>query len=82
MLVLDRTGAEVTVSPRAAVSAEPVRLAVADRGLALTGWAGPWPVLRHDAAAPRWRFQAVDETGCGWLLVRDADGWWAEARYD
>ena len=43
-----------------------------------TGWAGPWPVLRHDApdGVPRWRFQVVDEHGCGWLLVREADGWW------
>jgi protein ImuB len=26
--------------------------------------------------------QAVDSTGCAWLLVLDDGGWWAEARYD
>lgn len=84
VLVADAAGHDVEVSRRGAVSAEPVRLGFADRGLALTGWAGPWPVLRHDApdAVPRWRFQMVDEHGCGWLLVREGDGWWAHARYD
>lgn len=82
VLVVDRAGAEVSVSDRGAVSGEPARLALADRSLELTAWAGPWPLLRHDARQARWRFQAVDEGGCGWLLSRDGEGWWAEARYD
>ena len=84
VLVADATGTDVVVSRRGAVSAEPARLGFADRRLALTEWAGPWPVLRHDSAdgVPRWRFQVVDEHGCGWLLVREHDGWWAHARYD
>jgi protein ImuB len=84
VLVADASGRDVVVSRRGAVSAEPARLGFADRGLELTGWAGPWPVLRHDSpdGVPRWRFQVVDEHGCGWLLVREADGWWAHARYD
>ncbi|GAA1952737.1 Y-family DNA polymerase [Agromyces allii] len=49
-------------------------------------WAGPWPVVERwwdPAAAKRvHRFQIVDDDGCAWLLVRDGDGWWAEARYD
>ncbi|MGI9825129.1 DNA polymerase Y family protein [Agromyces sp. Marseille-Q5079] len=49
-------------------------------------WAGPWPVVERwwdpEHAKRVHRFQIVDDDGCAWLLVRDADGWWAEARYD
>lgn len=83
VLVVDGRGAEVVVSRRGLVSGEPAQLRVADRTLPIAAWAGPWPVLRHDDAdGPRWRVQAVDGDGCGWLLASAADGWWAEARYD
>ncbi|GAA1843399.1 DNA polymerase Y family protein [Agromyces salentinus] len=49
-------------------------------------WAGPWPVVERwwdpEHAKRVHRFQIVDDDGCAWLLVRDAEGWWAEARYD
>ena len=49
-------------------------------------WAGPWPVVERwwdpEHAKRVHRFQIVDDDGCAWLLVRDGDGWWAEARYD
>ncbi|GAA1508937.1 protein ImuB [Agromyces terreus] len=49
-------------------------------------WAGPWPVVERwwdpERAKRVHRFQIVDDDGCAWLLVRDAEGWWAEARYD
>ena len=52
----------------------------------LTAWAGPWPLEERwwDPASARvaHRVQAVDATGCAWLLVLDAEGWWAEGRYD
>lgn len=86
VLVTDPAGVEVAVTPRGAISAAPTRLAVADHAVMLVAWAGPWPVVTADdaarGAAPRWRFQAVDDDGCGWLLVRADDGWWAQARYD
>ncbi len=84
--VLAADGASVAVSERGSVSAPPVRFsATSSEVRALTAWAGPWSIdERWWSADSRsaWRFQAVDETGCAWLLVLDAGGWWAEARYD
>jgi protein ImuB len=58
----------------------------ADALRAVTGWAGPWPVLERwwDQAARRTaqRVQIVEENGDAWLLALDDDGWRAEARYD
>jgi len=51
----------------------------------ITAWAGPWPVDERwwsAEAHSQWRVQAVDETGCAWLLVLEHGTWWAEARYD
>jgi protein ImuB len=84
--VLGTDGATVTVDERGAVSAPPVRLAAGAKMLELTRWAGPWPIDERwwsaETARSEWRFQTVDSTGCAWLLVLDAGGWWAEARYD
>lgn len=85
--VLDRRGEPVTVDARGEAGAPPAALRAGGRALRLSAWAGPWPLderwwSRGADAGVSWRFQAVDETGCGWLLVLDADGWWAEARYD
>ena len=53
---------------------------------AVTHWAGPWPVQQRWWDAPRsrraTRFQLVDEHGDAWLVLRENDRWWAEARYD
>ncbi|MHA6695075.1 DNA polymerase Y family protein [Homoserinimonas sp. A520] len=53
---------------------------------AVTHWAGPWPLQQRwwDAARSRraTRFQLVDERGEAWLVLRENDRWWAEARYD
>jgi len=78
-------GAAVAVDDRGALSVAPAELAAGSTVLRLESWAGPWPVDERwwSADANRsWRFQAVDSTGCAWLLVLDAGGWWAEARYD
>lgn len=84
--VLASTGEPVAVTERGAVSAVPATFSADGRGLRrITAWAGPWPIdERWWSAEGRssWRFQAVDESGCAWLLVLDAGGWWAEARYD
>ncbi|MGR0219130.1 DNA polymerase Y family protein [Agromyces sp. ZXT2-6] len=83
----DEGGTPVAVDARGAISAAPVSFAVAGaRPSPVRAWAGPWPVVERwwDAERARrvHRFQVVDHDGCAWLLVRDADGWWAEARYD
>ena len=75
----------VLVSERQVVSAAPAAILAGAKRLGLTAWAGPWPIDERwwSAEARRlWRFQAVDETGCAWLLVLEGDEWWAEARYD
>lgn len=85
--VEDAHGNPVTVDERGRLSASPAVL-VAQTGTRreLSAWAGPWPLEERwwDATSARavQRVQAVDATGCAWLLVCDADGWWAEARYD
>ena len=85
--LLEAAGAPVAIDERGAISAPPERFAVG-RGASeqVRAWAGPWPVVERwwDAERARrvHRFQLVDHDGCAWLLVRDAEGWWAEARYD
>jgi protein ImuB len=85
--VEDVRGRPVTIDERGRVSAAPAVI-VSQTGTRrdLTAWAGPWPLEERwwDPAAARavHRVQAVDASGCAWLLVRDAEGWWAEGRYD
>ncbi len=85
--LLDASGTSVAIDARGAISAPPERFAVgADRAVPVRAWAGPWPVVERWWDAERakrvHRFQIVDDDGCAWLLVRDGEGWWAEARYD
>lgn len=80
-------GTAVAVDDRGQVLAPPIRFSTSDsRSRSLTAWAGPWPLAERwweaGSAGRSWRFQAVDDTGCAWLLVLDDGGWWAEARYD
>jgi protein ImuB len=85
--VTDDTGAPVTVTGRAQISAPPARMS-ADGGpwLAITAWAGPWPVAerwwRPQAARRRARFQLVTEDGAAWLAAVQDGRWQIEARYD
>ncbi|MBM7830550.1 protein ImuB [Agromyces cerinus] len=85
--LLDGGGAAVEIDARGVISAKPERFALAGAAPApVRAWAGPWPVVERwwDAEHARrvHRFQIVDDDGCAWLLVRDDEGWWAEARYD
>ena len=85
--VADGVGAPVTVTGRAQISAPPARMSV-DGGpwLAITAWAGPWPVAerwwRPQAARRRARFQLVTEDGAAWLAAVQDGRWQIEARYD
>ena len=85
--LLDARGELVAVDGRGAISASPERFAVGGGEAApVRAWAGPWPVVERwwdaEQAKRVHRFQVVDDDGCAWLLVRDREGWWAEARYD
>ena len=85
--VTGEDGGEVTVTGRALVSAPPARLS-ADGGpsLAVTAWAGPWPVNERwwdpGTASRRARFQLVTADGTGWLAAVADGRWQLEARYD
>ena len=84
--VIDASGATVTVTGRALVSAPPARLS-ADGGplLAVTSWAGPWPVTerwwRPEGARRRARFQLVADDGSAWLAAVQDGQWLIEASY-
>jgi len=88
--VFSHDGNPVSVDDRGHVAAAPARFATSDsRSRTLRAWAGPWPLTERwweaessGRSGHSWRFQAVDDTGCAWLLVLDDGGWWAEARYD
>ena len=85
--VADGTGAPVTVTGRAQVSAPPARMSAhGGPWLAITAWAGPWPVAerwwRPQAARRRARFQLVTEDGAAWLAAVQDGRWQIEARYD
>lgn len=87
VLVADARGAPVTVSGRTEVSAPLATLALAGRApVALTAWAGPWPVDERwwdpDRHRRRARFQVVDQHGAAHLLAVEAGRWWREATYD
>jgi len=85
--VIDASGAAVAVTGRALVSAPPARLS-ADGGpwLAVTSWAGPWPVTerwwRPEDTRRRARFQLVADDGSAWLAAVQDGQWLIEASYD
>jgi protein ImuB len=86
-VITDDREEPVTVTGRALVSAPPARLS-ADGGpwLAVTSWAGPWPVSERwwdpGSARRRARFQLVTEDGNAWLAVVQDGRWLIEASYD
>jgi protein ImuB len=86
-VITDDREEPVTVTGRALVSAPPTRLS-ADGGpwLAVTSWAGPWPVTERwwDPASARRcaRFQLVTDDGNAWLAVVQDGRWLIEASYD
>jgi protein ImuB len=85
--VTDSAGAAVSVTARAQLSAPPAWLsAPGQAALAITAWAGPWPVSESwwDPAQARRqaRFQLVTDDGRAWLAVLQDGGWLIEASYD
>jgi protein ImuB len=85
--VTDEAGATVTVTGRALMSAPPARLSVGGGPwLAVTSWAGPWPVTerwwRPADTRRRARFQLVAEDGSAWLAAVQDGRWQVEAGYE
>jgi protein ImuB len=75
----------VAVSGRGIMSAAPATLTVAGGPpLAVTAWAGPWPIEERwwDAGGRRkaW-LQLLLEDGAAYLVAREAGRWWVEATY-
>ena len=54
--------------------------------LAITAWAGPWPVTERwwgpDGASRKARFQLVTADGSAWLAIVQDGRWLIEASYD
>jgi protein ImuB len=85
--ITDSSGTPVTVTGRAQVSGFPARLSAGGAPpLAVTSWAGPWPVTEWwwdpRRARRRARFQLVTEDGSAWLAVVQDGRWLIEASYD
>lgn len=85
--VRDAVEEPVVISARLAVSAAPVWLTIgAGRPVAITGWAGPWPVDERwwepAAARRRARFQVCLADGAALLLAVEGGRWLVEASYD
>jgi protein ImuB len=83
--VLDAAGAVVGVGGRGEVGAVPATVVLEGRRLAITGWAGPWPVeqcwwdpARHRRLA---RFQVVTDDGRARVLAVERGRWWVLAVY-
>jgi protein ImuB len=86
-VITDDDGATVAVTGRALVSAPPAWLSTAGGpSLAVTSWAGPWPVTERwwDLAVARRcaRFQLITEDGAAWLTAVRDGRWLIEASYD
>ncbi|MEU6349943.1 DNA polymerase Y family protein [Streptomyces sp. NPDC047072] len=84
--LVDAGGRPVAVSGRLALSAAPAQVAVDGYGrAAVTGWAGPWPVLERwwdrDGGRRVARMQVTAADGRAWLMVIEQGRWWAEANY-
>ena len=86
-VITDDDGAIVAVTGRALVSAPPAKLLMAGGPpLAVTSWAGPWPVAERwwdpDRTRRQARFQLVTEDGAAWLTAVRDGRWLIEASYD
>ena len=85
--VLDANGAPVVITDRGAVPHPPARFALGDeRSVAVTAWAGPWPVDERwwsaEHARRVVRCQVVDVRGRAYLLAGEGSRWVVEALYD
>jgi protein ImuB len=82
----DIHGDPVEVSGRGAMTAAPAALSVeGGPRLAVTAWAGPWPLEERwweGGGRRRARLQLLLESGEAHLVSRESGRWWVEATYD
>ena len=80
--VVDDAGRSVVVGGRLGLSSPPARV----DGVAVEGWAGPWPVDERwwdpSARRRRVRFQVALANGAAHLLMLESGQWSIEASYD
>jgi len=85
--LVDADGAPVRVSGRGELSAAPAALSVdGGRAVAVSAWAGPWPLDErwwdpghHRRLA---RFQIVTVDGTAHLVIAEHRRWWVAANYE
>jgi protein ImuB len=80
-------GAVLGVDSRLTLSGDPASLRIGrETAVAVTGWAGPWPVEERwwapKESVSLVRFQVCLDDGRALLLALDANGWRVEAVYD
>jgi len=85
--VVGGDGSDVMLDKHGAISVAPQRLSVrGGRPVAITAWAGPWPVHERwwDPAArvSLARFQMVTADGVARLVATGEGRWWVEGTYD
>lgn len=85
--VVDAAGTAVLLDERGAISAAPQQLLLrAGRPMAITAWAGPWPVHERwwddKAHVSLARFHVVTADGVARLVATGAGRWWVEGTYD
>ncbi|MFD8731445.1 DNA polymerase Y family protein [Streptomyces sp. NPDC059611] len=84
--VIDERSLPVVVGARLDLTGRPAFLSVEGRHPeAVSGWAGPWPVLEQwwdrDRSHRLARIQVVTTSGNAWLLAVEGGQWWAEGLY-
>jgi protein ImuB len=84
--VFDPAGTPVGVTARLVMTGPPAWLELGAERVAITGWAGPWPVDERwwapQEASRRVRFQVSLADGRALLLVLASGCWWVTAIYD
>jgi protein ImuB len=82
----DVDGDPIEVSGRGAMTASPATLSVeGGPWVAITAWAGPWPLEERwweEGGRRRARVQVLLESGEAHLVTRESGKWWVEATYD
>jgi protein ImuB len=82
----DLGGDLVEVSGRGAMTAAPAAITIeGGPPIAVTAWAGPWPLEERwweGGGRRRARLQVLLESGEAHLVTRESGRWWVEATYD